>query len=150
MIHKIEKADEEWSKELTKEQFHVLRRKGTERAFTGTYWNYHKDGIYACAGCGTPLFISDAKYDSGTGWPSFHSPMVKERVEMIEDRSFGMVRLEAACATCGGHLGHVFDDGPRPSGQRYCINSVSLKFQNEQKKKNFGDSNQANHKENVR
>jgi peptide-methionine (R)-S-oxide reductase len=124
---KIEKSDEEWKKTLTPEQYRVLRGKGTERAFTGAYWDSHEEGVYKCAGCGTTLFQSDAKFDSGTGWPSFTAPASPEAVATATDESHDMVRTEALCASCGGHLGHVFPDGPRPTGLRYCINSVSLK-----------------------
>ena len=126
METKIEKTDEEWRSELTPEQYEVLRRQGTEPAFTGRYWDSHDDGVYRCAACGNELFGSDTKFDSGTGWPSFTEPMVAEAVELREDRSHGMVRTEVVCRRCGSHLGHVFDDGPGPNGQRYCINSCSL------------------------
>jgi peptide-methionine (R)-S-oxide reductase len=122
----IEKTDDQWREELTPEQYEVLRRQGTERAFTGRYWNVKDDGMYRCAGCGAELFSSGTKFESGTGWPSFTEPAVAENVELHEDRSHGMVRTEATCARCGGHLGHVFPDGPGPDGLRYCINSSSL------------------------
>jgi peptide-methionine (R)-S-oxide reductase len=124
---KIERTDEEWRKQLTPEQYQVLRRKGTERAFTGAYWDAHDQAVYKCAGCGTPLFQSDAKFDSGTGWPSFHTPVSAQAVATETDETHGMIRTEALCAACGGHLGHVFPDGPQPTGLRYCINSLSLK-----------------------
>ncbi|HYV48532.1 MAG TPA: peptide-methionine (R)-S-oxide reductase MsrB [Myxococcaceae bacterium] len=123
---KVQRTEEEWRKLLTPEQFRVLRQKGTERAFTGAYWDSHDPAIYACAGCGAPLFSSETKFDSGTGWPSFTQPIAEGRVDSETDASHGMVRTEVTCARCGGHLGHVFDDGPRPTGQRFCINSASL------------------------
>ena len=123
---KIQKSDEQWREELSSEQYDVLRGKGTERPFTGAYVNTKDDGMYRCAACGTELFSSDTKFDSGTGWPSFTDPAVAENVELHEDRSLFMRRTEVTCAACGGHLGHVFDDGPGPGGQRYCINSCSL------------------------
>ncbi|HEY8206959.1 MAG TPA: peptide-methionine (R)-S-oxide reductase MsrB [Myxococcaceae bacterium] len=123
----VKRTEEEWRKLLTPEQFRVLRQKGTERAFTGTYWNSHDPAVYACAGCSAPLFSSESKFDSGTGWPSFTQPLAQGRVASETDASHGMLRTEVTCARCGGHLGHVFDDGPRPTGLRYCINSASLK-----------------------
>ena len=130
MADKIKKSDEEWRRELTPEQFHVAREKGTERAFTGAYWDNHKEGVYRCIGCGAQLFSSDTKFDSGTGWPSFTQPMEDSNVEMEEDRTLGMRRIEVHCKQCGTHLGHVFPDGPRDQGgQRFCINSCSLNFE---------------------
>lgn len=120
-------TDEEWKKRLTPEQYRVLREKGTEMAFTGEFYKHKGEGSYVCAGCETPLFPSDLKYDSGCGWPSFYDAD-PGKVNFHEDLSHGMKRIEVTCSTCGGHLGHVFDDGPEPTGQRYCINSVSLKF----------------------
>jgi peptide-methionine (R)-S-oxide reductase len=132
MPEKVRKADEEWRRELAPEQYHVLREKGTERPWTGEY-NATKDpGVYRCAGCGAELFRSEAKFESGTGWPSFYEPESPEAVETEEDTSFFMRRTEVLCATCGGHLGHVFDDGPRPTGLRYCINSCALELDREE------------------
>jgi peptide-methionine (R)-S-oxide reductase len=119
----------EWRKRLTWQQYHVLREKGTERAFTGKYWNAHQKGVYRCAGCGAPLFSSDAKFDSGTSWPSFWKPLEEKSVGSEVDTSMFMQRVEVHCARCGGHLGHVFNDGPPPTGLRYCINSVSLNLE---------------------
>jgi peptide-methionine (R)-S-oxide reductase len=127
-----EKSEKEWEDELTKEQFIVLRLKGTEQAFTGKYWNHKEKGQYKCAGCGTPLFESDTKFDSGCGWPSFFTPLDENNIQEETDTSHGMVRTEVLCKNCGGHLGHVFDDGPKPTGLRYCINSVSLDFDEEE------------------
>jgi peptide-methionine (R)-S-oxide reductase len=129
MAEKITKTDEEWRKELTPEQYRVLRQKGTERAFTGAFWDAHEDATYVCAGCGALLFSSDTKFDSGCGWPSFTQPATETGVVEEADHTLGMERTEVLCAKCGGHLGHVFDDGPRPTGLRYCINSASLKQQ---------------------
>lgn len=126
-----EKSDKEWKKELSKEQFRVLRLKGTEQAFTGKFWNHKEKGTYKCAGCGIALFESDTKFDSGCGWPSFFTPSDENNIQEEIDTSHGMVRTEVLCKNCGGHLGHVFDDGPKPTGLRYCINSVSLDFENE-------------------
>ena len=130
----INKTEEEWKEILTPEQFRILRRKGTELAFTGGYHNSNKEGIYVCAGCGNELFHSDAKFDSGTGWPSFSAPIQEGRVRTETDTSLGMVRTEVLCARCGAHLGHVFNDGPQPTGQRYCMNSISLNLELESQK----------------
>jgi peptide-methionine (R)-S-oxide reductase len=128
MSEKVVKSREEWKKLLTPEQFHVLREKGTEPAFSGKYWNNHEHGIYRCAGCGLDLFSSDAKFESGTGWPSFTAPVAPENILTRPDNGWFTHRTEVLCARCGGHLGHVFDDGPKPTGLRYCLNSAALQF----------------------
>jgi peptide-methionine (R)-S-oxide reductase len=135
MEDKIIRTEDEWKKILSPEQYRVLREKGTERAFTGEYWNHFEEGVYKCAGCGAELFSSDTKFDSHCGWPSYFTPLAGDRVIYKEDKSFGMIRTEVLCAKCGGHLGHVFDDGPEPTGLRYCINSVSLIFEKRPKQK---------------
>lgn len=134
MTEKIKKPEDEWKKELTPEQYRVLREKGTDRPFTGEYYDSKKKGVYKCAGCGAELFDAETKYDSGSGWPSFYLPISKDNIEEHPDNSLFMKRTEILCAKCGGHLGHVFDDGPEPTGLRYCVNSTSVKLDESKKK----------------
>ena len=128
MLKKLNKSEKEWKKELSTEQYCVMFEKGTERAFTGKYYDHHEEGIYTCAACNSYLFSSDSKYDSGSGWPSYFQPFSKESINYNKDSSYGMVRTEVVCAKCEGHLGHVFTDGSEPTGLRYCINSISMNF----------------------
>lgn len=131
MAGKIVKTENEWREELTPEQYRILRQKGTERPFTGVYYKHKGEGVYRCAACGSELFSSETKYESGSGWPSFWAPISEEHVDTERDLSLGMSRMEVLCERCGGHLGHVFEDGPRPTGLRYCINSAALHFEGE-------------------
>lgn len=136
MKTKINKSEDEWRKTLTPKEFHVLREKGTEKPYTGKYLHNKKKGTYVCTGCGNELFSSDKNFDSGTGWPSFWAPIAEDRLELEADNMLGMQRTEVSCSRCGGHLGHVFDDGPKPTGHRFCINSVALHFKGRQSTEN--------------
>lgn len=134
MVKKVVKSNDEWKTKLTPQQYHITREHGTEPAFTGQYHDLKAKGVYHCVNCGTPLFSSEQKYDSGSGWPSYWAPMNDEVIETEIDRSHGMTRVEAKCAVCGAHLGHIFEDGPKPTGQRYCINSAALDFEPKERK----------------